>query len=163
MYNTSTIAVQYSLNVCNTSEGDRTVTTQLDELAQHFEPYLPVVFFDGGCPLCRGEIAHYRRIDTAQRMRWVDAVNEPEALGRHGLSLEAAMAELHVLDGTGRWQRGIDAFLVIWQHLPAYRWLAKIITALGLRRPLAFAYRHFAAWRNRRRCSDQGCAANSGR
>lgn len=138
------------------------MTTQLDVLPQHSEPHLPVVFFDGSCPLCRREIAHYRRIDTAQRMYWVDAVSEPEALSRHGLSLKAAMAELHVLDGAGRWQRGIDAFVVIWQQLPGYRWLAKIITTLGLRRPLAFAYRHFAAWRNRRRCGDHGCAANSG-
>ena len=128
----------------------------------HSGPNRPMVFFDGGCPLCRREIAHYRRIDTAPRLCWVDAASKPDALNRYGVSLEAAMAELHVLDGTGRWQRGIDAFLVIWQQLPAYRWLAKIITTLGLRRPLAFAYRHFAAWRNRRRCSDHGCAANRG-
>ena len=138
------------------------MTTQLDVLAPHAEPQLPLVFFDGGCPLCRREIAHYRRIDRTRRLRWVDASSERGTLSRHGLSLEAAMAELHVLDGNGHWQRGIDAFLVIWQQLPAYRWLAKIITALGLRRPLAFAYRHFAAWRNRRRCGDRGCAANGG-
>jgi predicted DCC family thiol-disulfide oxidoreductase YuxK len=138
------------------------VTTQPGILAQHSEPDLPVVFFDGGYPLCRREIAHYRRIDTAKRLCWVDAAGEPEALSRHGLCLEAAMAQLHVLHGTGHWHRCIDAFLVIWQQLPAYRWLAKIITALGLRRPLAFAYRHFAAWRNRRRCGDHGCSGNSG-
>ena len=138
------------------------MTTQLDVSAQHTAPHLPMVFFDGGCPLCRREIAHYRRIDTGQRLCWVDAVSEPEALKTHGLSLQAAMAELHVLDGNGCWQRGIDAFLVIWQQLPAYRWLAKMVTTLGLRRPLAFAYRHFATWRNRRRCGDHGCAANSG-
>ena len=138
------------------------MTTQLDVSAQHTGPDLPVVFFDGGCPLCRREIAHYRRIGTGQRLCWVDAVSEPEALKTHGLSLEEAMAELHVLDGNGCWQRGIDAFLVIWQQLPAYRWLAKIITTLGLRRPLAFAYGHFAASRNRRRCGDNRCAANSG-
>jgi predicted DCC family thiol-disulfide oxidoreductase YuxK len=120
-----------------------------------------VVFFDGSCPLCRREIAHYRRIDTAQRMSWVDAVSEPEALSRHGLSLEAAMAELHVLDATGRWQRGVDAFLVIWQHLPAYRWLAKLVTVLNLRRPLGFIYRHFAAWRNRQRCETGRCTTSA--
>ena len=75
------------------------MTTHPDLLAQHSGQHLPVVFFDGGCPLCRREIAHYRRIDSAQRLCWVDAASEPEALSRHGLSLEAAMAELHVLDG----------------------------------------------------------------
>ena len=138
------------------------MTTQVDALAQHSEPHRAAVFFDGGCPLCRREIAHYRRIDKTQRLCWVDVASEPEALSRHGLSLEAAMAELHVLDGDGHWQRGIDAFLVIWQQLPAYRWLAKIITAVGLRRPLALAYGRFAAWRNQRRCGDRGCSANHG-
>ena len=138
------------------------MSTQAHVSAQNTDPARPMVFYDGGCPLCRREIAHYRRIDRAERLIWVDAANEPETLARHALSLEQAMIELHVLDAAGCWQRGVDAFLVIWQQLPAYRWLAKIITALGLRRPLAFAYRHFAAWRNRRRCGDHGCAANNG-
>jgi predicted DCC family thiol-disulfide oxidoreductase YuxK len=120
-------------------------------------PAVPVVFYDGGCPLCRREIAHYRRLDTAARLRWVDAATDDEALTAHGLDYPRAMAELHVLDSEGRWQRGIDAFLVIWNRLPGYRRLAWIITRLGLRGPLGWAYRHFAAWRYRRRCTD-GCA-----
>jgi len=63
------------------------------------------------------------------------------------------MAELHVLDGNGGWHRGVDAFLFIWSRLPAYRWLARLVSALGLRSPLRFVYRHFAAWRYRSRCS----------
>jgi predicted DCC family thiol-disulfide oxidoreductase YuxK len=137
------------------------MSTQPHVVAQYSEPSRPMVFYDGGCPLCRREIAHYRRIDSAARLRWVDAVNEPETLARHGLSLQQAMAELHVLDGDGRWQRGVDAFLVIWQQLPAYRWLAKLVTALGLRRPLGFFYRHFAAWRYRQRCGSDSCTASA--
>lgn len=138
------------------------MSTQLYVLDEHSELYRPVVFYDGACPLCRREMAHYRRLDRAERLRWVDAVDEPETLAMHALSLEDAMAELHVLDGSGRWQRGVDAFLIIWQQLPAYRWLAKIVTVLGLRHPLGFAYRHFAAWRYRRRCGSRGCTANRG-
>ena len=130
--------------------------------AQNTGPSRPMVFYDGGCPLCRREIAHYRRMDSAKSLCWVDALNEPETLAEHGLSLEQAMAELHVLDTAGRWQRGVDAFLVIWQHLPAYRWLAKLVTVLGLRRPLGFFYRHFAAWRNRRRCVTGSCTTSAG-
>ncbi|CRI64811.1 hypothetical protein THIOKS12130002 [Thiocapsa sp. KS1] len=29
-------------------------------------------YFDGGCPLCSKEIAHYRRIDKAGAIHWVD-------------------------------------------------------------------------------------------
>jgi predicted DCC family thiol-disulfide oxidoreductase YuxK len=122
----------------------------------------PTVFFDGACPLCRREIAHYRRIDRAQRLRWVDAATEAETLAAHGLDLDRAMAELHVLDGNGGWHRGVDAFLVIWSRLPAYRWLARLVSSLGLRAPLGFVYRYFAAWRYRRRCGAGACTAATG-
>lgn len=130
--------------------------------AQNTDTARPTVFYDGDCPLCRREIAHYRRVDSANKLYWVDAANEPETLARHGLSLEHAMAELHVLDGTGRWQRGVDAFLVIWQNLPGYRWLARLVTVLGFRRPLGYAYRHFAAWRYRQRCETGSCTTRAG-
>ena len=138
------------------------MSTQPNVAAQNTDPARPTVFYDGGCPLCRREIAHYRRIDSTRSLRWVDAANKPETLAEHGLSLQRAMAELHVLDTAGHWQRGVDAFLVIWQHLPAYRWLAKLVTILGLRRPLGFAYRHFAAWRYRQRCKTGSCTTRAG-
>jgi predicted DCC family thiol-disulfide oxidoreductase YuxK len=122
----------------------------------------PMVFYDGGCPLCRREIAHYRRIDSAGRLQWVDAPNEPGTLARHDLSLAQAMTELHVLDSNGDWQRGIDAFLVIWQQLPGYRWLAKLVIVLRLRNPLAVVYHRFAAWRYRRRCAAGSCTTGTG-
>jgi len=122
----------------------------------------PIVFFDGACPLCRREIAHYRRIDRMQRLHWVDAATEAKILAAHGLDPERAMAELHVLDGNGRWQRGVDAFLVIWSHLPAYRWLARLVSVLRLRAPVGFAYRRFAAWRYRHRCGTSGCTVTAG-
>ena len=138
------------------------MSIQTRVLARNTNKARPTVFYDGDCPLCRREIAHYRRIDSGERLHWVDAANEPETLAEHGLSLERAMAELHVRDGDGCWQRGIDAFLVIWQHLPAYRWLAKLVTVLGLRHPLGFIYRHFAAWRNRGRCETGSCTTSAG-
>ena len=118
----------------------------------------PKVFFDGGCPLCRREIAHYRRIDRTGRLRWIDIASEPGTLSGYGLTLDRAMAVLHVLDSAGRWQRGIDGFLVIWMHLPAYRWLARLARILGLRAPLEVMYRQFARWRYRNRCGVDGCS-----
>ena len=44
------------------------MSTQPDAVAQYSEPFRPMVFYDGGCPLCRREIAHYRRIDSAERL-----------------------------------------------------------------------------------------------
>ena len=117
----------------------------------------PLVFYDGACPLCAREIAHYRRIDSAGRLRWIDAADSSVPLAYFGLSYKRAMAELHVMDTAGHWQRGIDAFVLIWSRLLAYRWLARLVTFTGLRRPLAFAYHYFARWRYRRRCGADGC------
>jgi len=119
----------------------------------------PKVFFDGGCPLCRREINHYRRIDRTGRLHWIDIASEADKLSGYGLTLDRAMAELHVLDSGGGWQRGIDGFLVIWMHLPAYRWLARLVRILGLRAPLGVMYRQFALWRHRNRCGVDGCPA----
>lgn len=120
-------------------------------------PARPVVFYDGACPLCRREIAHYRRIDRSGGLDWIDAASDAETLARYGLSIERAMAELHILDTTGAWCRGLDAFITIWTHLPPYRWLARLASLPGLNQALAVAYRHFARWRYRRRCGSGGC------
>jgi predicted DCC family thiol-disulfide oxidoreductase YuxK len=119
---------------------------------------VPKVFFDGGCPLCRREIAHYRRMDRAGRLRWIDIAGEAGTLSGYGLTPDRAMAELHVLDSAGRWQRGIDGFLVIWMHLPTYRWLARLVQVLRMRAPLGLMYQQFARLRYRIRCGADGCS-----
>ena len=123
----------------------------------------PLVFYDGACPLCSREIAHYRRIDRAQRLRWVDAATEAKVLAAHGLDPERAMAELHVLDGNGGWHRGVDAFLVIWSRLPAYRWLARLVSALGLRTPLVLLQGDIDGFRATQMIQDKAQSAGNGR
>ena len=81
----------------------------------------PVVLFDGGCPLCRREIAHYRKLRAAQGVRWVDITMTDDLESRYGIGAEAAMARFHVRDGHGRWQTGAVAFVELWSHLGPYR------------------------------------------
>jgi predicted DCC family thiol-disulfide oxidoreductase YuxK len=101
-------------------------------------------FYDGGCPLCSREIAHYRRIDRAGRIRWIDITQDAEALALAGLDVPTAMRRLHVQEGDGQTLSGIDAFLAIWQHLPRWHLLARLVRALRLRGPLEWGYRRFA-------------------
>jgi hypothetical protein len=67
------------------------------------------------------------------------------------------MRRFHVLDGKGHWQTGVNGFVELWSFLPGYCWLASLIRALRLHRPLEFIYRHWAAWRLRRRCRNDQC------
>ena len=71
------------------------------------------IYFDGSCPLCRREIALYRRLPGADRLQWVD-VSAGAMLGE-GLSCEAAMRRFHVRDDSGRLLSGGAAFARLWR------------------------------------------------
>ena len=81
---------------------------------------LLTVYFDGSCPLCRAEIAIYRRLPESQAMAWVD-VSAGQDLG--GLTCQAAMARFHVRDSQGRMFSGAAAFSQMWRLFAGWRWL----------------------------------------
>ncbi len=98
------------------------------------------VCYNGACPVCRGEMDHYRRIiarqsghHAARHIGWHDLNVRPELFRRHGLDFDTAMRRLHAVDGEGRLLRGVDAFLAIWRQVPGYRTLAAIAGAPGMR------------------------------
>ena len=113
----------------------------------------PMVFFDGGCGLCSREIAPYRRLDTRERIEWIDITREAGRLEDSGLDLQACMEVLHVIAADGRLHTGAHAFAVTWSHLPGYRWLARVVRLPGILPLLDAAYRRFARWRFRRRAA----------
>ena len=125
-------------------------------------PAIPTVFFDGSCPLCRREIAHYRRSRHADRFAWVDLSCDQATLEVHGLSRQKAMERLHVLDASGNWQIGAWAFAELWSHLPGYRVLASLLRHTGLLPPLDRLYNVFARQRSRRRSTFTACSSASG-
>ena len=100
------------------------------------------VYFDGGCPLCRAEIDHYRHCEGADRLRFVDVgrgVPEPP-LGPD-LGREAALRRFHVRDAEGRLVSGAAAFARLWRVLPGWRWLGRLLDLrlFGLRPVLPVA------------------------
>jgi len=109
------------------------------------------MFYDGGCPVCRREVNHYRRLDRARIVRWIDISVPGDRLETFGLSHESAMARLHVLDQEGQMQTGAAAFVALWSALPYYRWLARFIRSSGLVPLLERLYAPFARWRLCRR------------
>ena len=109
------------------------------------------IYYDGSCPLCRREIAFYRRLRGAERLQWLDVskdVGAGAALGE-GLSCEAAMRRFHVRDAQGRLLSGGAAFARLWRALPGWRVAGWLMAWPPMSWMLELAYRAFLPLRPR--------------
>ena len=93
------------------------------------------VCYNGSCPVCRAEIGHYQGIAGAD-LAWRDVAADPGFAARYGLEGDAPLRRLHAVTPDGRLLAGLDAFAAVWERLPRYRLLARIV-CLPLVRPLA--------------------------
>lgn len=119
------------------------------------------IFFDGSCPLCRREIAHYLRRDRDGRLAALDIAADAGPLAPLGVTRTAALEALHVRDAGGRIHTGAAAFLAIWERLPRWWLAARTIRAIpGALRLMEIAYRAVAPRRARiaaALCADGSC------
>ena len=93
------------------------------------------VLYNDSCPVCRFEIAHYRKTATACALPLrFDGLTQASDWG---VTPDAAAKRLHVLH-QGQVLSGIPAFQILWAQLPRWRWVARF-TALPLIHPLACA------------------------
>jgi predicted DCC family thiol-disulfide oxidoreductase YuxK len=105
------------------------------------------VYFDGSCPMCRAEIAIYRRLPQSAVIDWVDVSSGPDLGG--ALSCEAAMARFHVRDPQGRLYSGAAAFSQMWRLFPGWRWLGWLSAVPPMSWLFELAYRLFLPVRPR--------------
>lgn len=127
------------------------------------EPMTPnpecTVYYDSACPVCRREIAHYRRRRGAGSVAWVDAATCDEAALGPGLDRARALARFHVRDADGVLVSGPLAFVAIWRRLPAFAWLAPVASWRPVLALLEAAYAVFLRARRRWRPDDAAQAA----
>lgn len=100
------------------------------------------VYYDGSCPLCRAEIAHYRAQQGAEAICFVDVSKQGEPLAE-GLSPEQAMARFHVRTNDGAIVSGARAFVSVWRALPRWAWAARLASLPGVTPALELGYRLF--------------------
>ena len=103
----------------------------------------PTLYYDGACPVCAREVAMYRRQPGSDGVHWVDAARcaEPE-LGSD-LTRDAALARLHLRRPDGVLVSGAAAFVGVWQALPRWSWLGRLMGSAVAVRLLDAGYRAF--------------------
>ena len=105
------------------------------------------VFFDGKCGLCSKEIAYYQSIAPSGIFAWMDIATDASPLAAHQISQADALRHLHVRDSGGNWHIGAAAFLVIWQQLRYWRFLAVLVGLPIIHQIAAMVYNRFANYR----------------
>ncbi|MFA9476336.1 MAG: thiol-disulfide oxidoreductase DCC family protein [Filomicrobium sp.] len=106
------------------------------------------VYYDGSCPLCQAEIAHYRRQRRAEEIDFVDVSSPSNDLGPD-LDRGSAMARFHVRTKDGTLLSGAEAFARIWEQLPRWRWAWRISQFPLMFGLLEFGYQLFLPMRSR--------------
>jgi ubiquinone biosynthesis monooxygenase Coq7 len=118
------------------------------------------VYFDGGCPLCRREIAFWQRRRGADAIDWVNIDTLPGSHVRPDLTKEDAMVRFHVSKPDGRLLSGAAAFAALWSVLPATRIAGRIMALPGIVHLLDLGYAAMLKvrplWRPAR-CTDDVC------
>ncbi len=114
------------------------------------KPEVLTVLYDGGCPLCRREIAHVQglaaqRPDSALCFIDVSAAHS----GVPAPERAALLARFHVQRPDGSRLDGAAAFVAMWARLPGWRWLARLAHLPGVLPALEWAYSGFLRVRPR--------------
>ncbi len=107
------------------------------------------VFYDDQCGLCSKEIRVYKLADQRGTFKWQGLSDRTLDLKDEDFDLVAALERLHVKDESGSIHVGVDAFIIIWKHLPRWKVLAFIASISPVHWILSIGYRWFAKRRFR--------------
>ena len=90
------------------------------------------VYYDGLCPVCSREVASYQRLKLASHIAWLDLAGSAEVLAAEPFTLEQALQLLHVKDAEGKLHVGLAAHMLLWAHLPGFKWLSALLRKSSL-------------------------------
>ena len=79
-------------------------------------------FYNESCKICRTEINHYKKINKS--IDWIDVITNKNSLKETNLTSKELIRRMHVKKND-RVYRGLDAFVIIWEEIPRYKFLAK--------------------------------------
>jgi len=124
-------------------------------------------YYNERCPVCSAGIHAYRESRPAgdAGLAWQDINQNEAALAAEGVTRDDVWYRLHTVDENGRILVGIDAFIAIWDELPAYRRRARLLRLPVVRQlaylgyeVLAFFLYRWNLWRAGKRAGARSAA-----
>ncbi|OYY65138.1 DUF393 domain-containing protein [Sphingomonas sp. 28-62-11] len=97
------------------------------------------IWFDGGCPLCRSEIALMRRLDKRDAISFIDVSNGETACP---IDRDALLARFHAREN-GVMLSGAAAFAAMWRAIPLLRPIGLAARNEAVLAMLEWLYRRF--------------------
>ena len=99
------------------------------------------VLFNGDCEICSKEIFVYQSYGASEGLP-IDFkdINNTD-LNPFGLTRDETARQLHVLKNSELFV-GVEAFVILWNEMPRYRFLAKIFSLPGVGKVAQFVYYH---------------------
>ena len=99
------------------------------------------VLFNGDCEICSKEICIYQSYGSSEGLP-IDFkdINNTD-LNSFGLTRDETARQLHVLKNSELFV-GVKAFVILWNEMPKYRFLAKIFSLPGVSKFAQFFYYH---------------------
>jgi predicted DCC family thiol-disulfide oxidoreductase YuxK len=83
------------------------------------------VLFNDKCSICSTEINHYKSLNTND-IYWLDINDLDESMQLSGKTHKELLRRLHVMKDDKLYS-GVKAFIVLWDRIPKYRWLSRVI------------------------------------
>ena len=84
------------------------------------------IFFNNSCSICRSEINVYKKQGIKQ-LEWVDITNNKDAERDAQKTSKDLLRRLHV-ESDGKIYSGAKAFIVLWNKMPKFKLLGKILS-----------------------------------
>jgi len=102
------------------------------------------VLFNGDCEICSKEICVYKTYGAGKGLPIDFKDINASDLNQFGLTRDETARQLHVIKNSELF-KGVKAFVVLWNEMPRYRFLARIFSLPGVTVLAQFFYYHVIA------------------
>jgi predicted DCC family thiol-disulfide oxidoreductase YuxK len=119
------------------------------------------IYYDGLCRVCEKEILHYKKVDTHNRLAFIDITLDSFDASEHGLNRQLVQKYFHVKNKDGEIISGVGAFNLIWKELEVFYPLQVLYKMPLSKQAMQLGYCLFAQVRpylpKKEKCDDGTC------